>query len=206
MLISSTVNIELKGLENFTAEIKSELASGYGPVNKALKLWAVRYRSFAQQRYDIFSKGGGDWKKLSKYTLDRRRKGPKSNSMQLRLSYQTPNKPAAAATKQPAILRDTGILFAALAPIYVGSPGAIEENIANGIRVGYGGPQRHIGTSGRSNNKTSHETIADIAAAHQNGFLPKLPKREIIVSPPQSIVNDMVGDIEKAMRSIANGG
>ena len=195
----------MEGLREFEKEIKSQLANGYGPINKAVKLWAVRYRSFAQQRFDIFSKGGGDWQKLSSYTLARRRKGVKSNSIQLKLSYQTPNKFVQPTTKQPAILRDTGTLFAALSPIYVGSPGAIEEIIANGIRVGYGGPQRHIGTGGRASNKDSHETIADIANAHQNGFLPKLPKREIIVSPPQSVVADMVGDITRAMQSVAHG-
>lgn len=204
MLISATVSIELKGLERFNADIRSGLANGSGPISTMLKRWAVRYRSFAQQRFDIFSKGGGDWKKLSKYTLDRRRKGNKSNAMKLRLSYQTPNKPAAAPTTKPAILRDTGTLFAALAPIYVGSPGAIEEYIVNGIRVGYGGPQRHIGTSGRGK-QNGNETIADIAAAHQNGFLPKLPKREIIVSPPQSVIADMIMDAETAMKRIANG-
>lgn len=72
--------------------------------------WGARYRSFVQERFDIFSKGGGDWPPLKASTVARRRKGRKKSK-----------KPRAT------ILRDTNTLFTALQPQFRGAPGAIEQ-------------------------------------------------------------------------------
>jgi hypothetical protein len=131
MFISSSVNVNLKGLEQFGKAVVSQLNGAPGPVHDALKLWAVRYRSFAQIRFDLYSRGGGDWQKLALSTLKKRRKGTKSNVLKLReilagkqsKQKQTGTSPTIR-TAAPTILRDTGLLFAALAPVFAGAPGA----------------------------------------------------------------------------------
>ena len=205
MYVSSVVVIDLNRLEKFKKEIPKQLNGGAGPVADALKLWGVRYRSYAQLRFDTYSKGGGDWPKLSPATLKKRRKGTKSNVKKLReiLAGQSTKKrvPGQALTPsiQPTILRDTGLLFGALAPVFAGAPGAIEEHIEFGIRVGYGGPQRHF-----SPGVKVMSTIADIASYHQTGNMPRMPKREIIVSPPETVLNSMSQDMTKALDELAD--
>lgn len=73
--------------------------------------WGVRYRSFIQERFDTYSKGGGDWPPLKASTVKARRSGKKSKK----------KKPKAT------ILRDTSTLFTALQPQFAGAPGAIEQ-------------------------------------------------------------------------------
>ncbi|HQU42143.1 MAG TPA: hypothetical protein PK867_05000 [Pirellulales bacterium] len=91
------------------------------------------------------------------------------------------------------ILRDTGLLFNALAQQFVGAPGAIENKIPSGIRVGYGGPGRHPdGTA----------TIADIASFHQEGG-PHLPQRKLIVPPDDRTTKKMVDVMQTAIDKIA---
>lgn len=199
MFISATVSTDLSGLQGFEKKVKEQLNGSAGPIHDVLLLWAFRYRSYIQLRFDTFSKGGGNWKPLANTTIEARRKGTKSNVKALRdLSTKTGKKTVPAAGGF-AILRNTGTLFAALAPIYVGSPGALEEQIKYGIRVGYGGPQRHIGKGAAK----SSATIADIASFHQNGAMPRLPKREIIVDPSPALIQQMSDDMEKALKELA---
>lgn len=88
------------------------------------------------------------------------------------------------------ILRDTGILFAALDPTFTSRPGQLEKGIPFGVTVGYGGPGRH--PKGRA-------TIADIASFHQEGG-PHLPKRELIVVPDGKTLDAMANDMVVAFR------
>ena len=169
-------------MQRFEKAFQSDLRSaGNGPIRKALKQWGARYRSFAQERFDQYSKGGGDWPPLSLFTILGRRKGPRKRKKE---------------TKKPivkhAILRDTGTLFAALAPTFSNKPGAVEEQIPFGIRVGYGGPIRH---------GKGAATIAEIAAAHQTGG-PKLPQRKIIVDPQGNVIAAMTADMQRAIDSM----
>lgn len=193
MLISATVNVDLSGLNQFRDSIDRQLKGEAGPISDCIRLWAVRYRSYAQLRFDTFSKGGGDWKPLSFATIKARRSGKAKKGF----SSLATNKSGrlVAAKKQVAILKDTGILFAALQPVFVGTPGALEEKIAFGIRVGYGGPMKH--------DKGGRATIADIASFHQNGAMPRMPAREIIVKPPDSLLNTMAEDMSKAMGELS---
>jgi hypothetical protein len=87
------------------------------------------------------------------------------------------------------ILRNTGLLFGALSPTFNGTPGAVEEPIPFGVRVGYGGPAAHPG--GRA-------TIADIASYHQAGN-GRLPKREVIVATPPDVIAAMAGDMDRGI-------
>jgi hypothetical protein len=137
-------------------------------------LWAERYKSFAQERFIRSSRGGGDWSPLSTATLARRRKGK--------------------GRRRVAILIDTGQLFGGLNPQVV-APGSIEQEIPWGVRVGYGGPERH---------PEGAATIADIARFHQTGA-GRLPKREIIVEPPSKLRAQMAKDLERALARMADG-
>lgn len=206
MFISATVTVNLAKLYKFRADIAKQLEGGYGPINDALKLWAVRYRSFAQQRFDLYSKGGGDWQELNEKTIERRRKGTATNRAKLKeiwnakVSLHAPkDSQANSAGGQPSILRDAGLLFNALAPAFVGAPGAIQQRIKFGIRVGYGGPQRHAVDA----TSKGMATIADIASFHQKGNLPHLPQRQIIVDPPLPVIEKMALDMQRAIEKMA---
>lgn len=198
MEFTSEVKLDLKGLESFGTAVNAQLNGQPGPVQSAIKLWAVRYRSFAQIRFDLYSRGGGDWKQLAASTIKQRRRGTKSNTLKLRAIYAQKQKADPASVSMGgviSILRDTGLLFNALNPVFNGAPGAIEDQIPFGVRVGYGGPQRH------DNDK--YATIADIASYHQEGNLPRMPSRKIIVDPPEDLLHVMAEDMQKAMVEVA---
>ena len=156
-----SVHIDLTRLYRF----RRQVTSGTGPIKKAFKQWAFRYRGYVRTRFVRFSRGGGNWRKLKR----KRKRGALANV---------------------AILRDTGTLFAALQPVFQNSPGAIEEDIQFGIRVGYGGPHRHP-SGGRA-------SIADIASFHQTGA-GYLPTRTIIVKPDAATTAAMANDMRKAL-------
>jgi len=179
-----SVDVDLSGLHQFWARVDAELNNQRtGPVEKAIKQWGVRYRSFVQERFDKFSKGGGDWPQLAASTLARRRKGKR------------PKGKGTVEAVKASILRDMGILFAVLAPVFSGKPGALQEHIPFGIRVGFGGPHKH-GSGGNA-------TIADIASFHNDGA-GHLPKREIIVAPLANVVTAMANDMEKALKQLGD--
>ncbi len=176
----STVRLNLEPLKRFAAAIRADLrTTGNGPIRRAMRQWAARYRGFAQQRFDKFSKGGGGWPPLAASTKARRRKARKGRKKGAARSFS--------------LLRDTGLLFAALDTPWTRKPGALQEDIEFGVRVGYGGPAKYPG---------GKATIADIAGFHQEGK-GRLPKREIIVDPDDRTVDAMAGDMERALGQMA---
>jgi len=144
--------------------------ASFGPIRVGLKQWAFVYRSFVQERFHTFSGGGGDWAPHAPSTIARRRKGRGQG--------------------QAALLRDTNTMFASLNPVFSGKPGAIEERIPFGVRVGFGGPARH---------PTGSATVSDIAGFHNEGVPGRLPKRQIIVPPDSATVARMVEVMELAL-------
>jgi hypothetical protein len=178
--MASNVRVDLKPLDRFAAEVKRDLRStGNGPVRRAIRQWAARYRSFVQQLFDNNSKGGGGWASLAASTKARRRKARRGRVRGVARSFS--------------ILRDTGLLFAALTPTWTRKPGAIQQDIPFGVRAGYGGPARHPG---------GKASIADIAGFHQTGA-GRLPKREIIVDPDQRTLDAMADDMERGLGNMA---
>lgn len=166
-MIETNVKISLDTLKRWRRNVSSQLKqSSQGRITVAFKQWAVRYRAFVQDRFDRASKGDGTWKPLSPKTIANRRK------------------------QSSTILRDTGTLFAALAPVWTAPSGSINELIDGGVRVGFGGSAKH---------PEGLITIAEIAAAHQEGG-PRLPKREIIVQPTPALVDSFVSDLERALK------
>ena len=179
MAVTVTVKVDLSELKQFKKELDQDLRSGGqktggGPINNAFKQWGVRLRSYLQERFAVYSRGGGNWPPLKPSTIKRRRKGRGRYGM------------------SAAILRDTGTLFNALTPEFTGKPGAIEERIPYGIRIGYGGPGQYTKKYG------GVATIADIASFHQVGA-GYLPKREIIVPPSEHVLSLMVEDMDRAI-------
>ncbi len=171
------VRINLKPLEKFADKVSRDLRGrAMGPIRDAIKQWGARYRSFALLRFVSFSRGGGDWKSLSPTTIARRRSGSGVGQV-------------------AAILVDTGTLRSALDVQFNNKPGALEETIPFGVRVGYGGPSAHPGGGA---------TVADIAKFHQEGTS-RVPKREIIVEPDAKTVAAMAEDMRRAINKMLKG-
>ena len=169
--VTTSVIIDLSGLKRFKKSLAAQMSSpsDASPVGKMLMKWAIRYRSFAQLRFNAHSRGQGDWPPLAPSTIAKRRgKG------------------------QASILRDTGILFAALTPTWQAPPGGVNQYIPYGVRVGFGGSASH---------PEGHVTIAAIAGFHQVGG-GNLPKREIIVDPPASVISGCAQDAEAALEEL----
>lgn len=174
--ISFKVTVDTTGLQHFHRDV-NELIKNFAV---ALKPVAVRYRAFLQERYDKFSKGGGNWPMLSAATLRKRRKGRSSGHSTTPISVS--------------ILRDTGLLFNTLSPIYQGLPGQYESPFAGGVEIGIAGPARHTGGSG----KKSQPTIADIARFHQFG-MGHNPIREIVVLPTPDVMQQLLEIVQRAL-------
>lgn len=176
--IESRSEADFGPLKRFLESLNAQMTgTSDGPIRRAMRRWAARYRSFTQERFDRFSKGGGDWKPLEASTIRRRRKGI------AKIAGAVKGGPALISSS-PAILKDTGILFAALA----GGAGSYEEHVPGGVWVGFGGGATH---------KKGHRTIADIAAMHDSGM--GVPKREILVEPPAAVTAAMQMDYEQAL-------
>ena len=81
---------------------------------KFFKLAAVRYRSEMQERFDKYSRGGGDWPPLKRVRA---------------------RNAAAGGSGRQSILRDTNTLFRTVTPVFQGLPGQEEKLLRNGISV-----------------------------------------------------------------------
>jgi len=68
--LGPSVRINLQGLSKFRQRINA----GGAPVDKLLKIWQARYKQYILQRFDKYSKGGGDWPALSPFTVARKSK------------------------------------------------------------------------------------------------------------------------------------
>lgn len=170
---------------------------GNGPVRRAIRKWAARYRSFSAERFERFAKGGGNWPKLSALTiaLRKRKKGDTRRTRDFKGRFAKKGAPIA-------MLMDTGILFGALNERFTRKPGQLQEDIPFGVRVGYGGQGR---------NKDGKITVARIAEIHQFGarikvfgkWPARIPARPIIVDPNAKTIRLMGDDMQKALDQIA---
>jgi hypothetical protein len=113
-VITSSVKITMTSLTAYKKVVNTQLKSGSpGVLTDVFKQWAIRYRSFIQQRYNKYSRGGGDWAPLKQATID--------------------------AKGSSGILIDTGLMFSALTPVWQSPPGGINRFITGGVEVGFGG-------------------------------------------------------------------
>jgi len=168
------VRLDLTRLLKFKQHLLAADAGTPGYFAPLFLKWAARYLSFAAERFDKFSKGGGDWPPLKESTIRRRR------------GQRTKKERAASAKKKglrAAILVDTGTLKAALSPSFE-APGQVKDLIPRGVRVGFGGSAKHGGGV----------TIAELAKYHDSG-MGRNPKREIIVQPSDKVLHAMSDDL-----------
>jgi hypothetical protein len=164
MIPKATVTFSVNGINAFQKAMKA----GKSPaITKTLKQWGVRYRGWITKRFILYSKGGGDWKPLSPATIARRRKGKGKSSL-------------------IAILRDTGQLLQALAPM-LGQPGQLERHEGFSVVLGVDDSAMHMGSS---------VTIGDIAAFHNYG-MGHNPVRLILAMPDNELLNKMAQDAER---------
>jgi len=97
--------------------------------------WPYRYYGFAKDRFDRFSRGGGDWPPLAESTKHGRR------------------------GHRYTVLRDTGLLFGALEfELGAEPPGQKTEKLAMGVRVGFGGPSSYPDGTSIADIATFHQS------------------------------------------------
>ncbi len=180
-----SVRFNMKPLDDFVRGVlTADKSSGRSPgISKAFKQWGEVYRSFTQERFSTFSRGGGDWPKLKPATIARRRKG---TGKTVRAKGRKPKTVAAGTVS---ILWDTGTLIGGLDPTLNVRKGGIEKDIPGGITVGFGGPAQH---------PKAKIGIAQLAGWHHSGA-GYLPKREIIVKPPARVIERMRQLAENAL-------
>lgn len=170
--------------------------------------WAKRYETFVRRRFVIQSRGGGEWAPLAKSTVERRRGPLQSKRLAQIASGKRRIKSGEAtflardterggrlvpAAKSYAILRDTGILFNALA---IRAYGNKMRPIPYGVVYGFA--QTPHGANG--------PTIAGLAAIHHRGNARrKLPARKILVQPDAATQIGMTNDAARAIRDILGG-
>lgn len=175
-LIGISVQVKIDGLKKFAQYFTSPVAD---PVRKMYVQWGARMRGFLQERFNTYSRGGGDWPDLAASTKEQRRGPAKHNKGKAR---------------KFSILRDTNTLYTALDTTFANAPGAIQEDLENGIRIGFGGAARY-------QNGKSIATIADIAGFHQLG-MGYNPIRQIIVGPDPQTLQGMQKDGDRAIKGM----
>lgn len=174
---------------NINTEILNKLEQSCSSLpEKVLKQWSFRYRAFAQDRFDRFSKGGGNWAPLAKSTIYHRRHGGAGGFKRGKKAYEAA---VAGGGGQISILRDTGLLFNTLDP-KLKQPGLYEMPGLNKITIGFSDGIKHTGGSA---------SIADIANYHQSGGK-YLPKREILVEPDQDTCDGMSSDVSRYLETL----
>lgn len=166
-MIAGSVSINLHGLKRFA----KATASDSPMMRRILAKWGARFRGAMQSRFVKYSRGGGNWPLLKR----KRRIGQKDKA---------------------AILRDTGLMFAALTPAFQNKPGQLEQQRPYRFEtmVGFGGPGGYT-TGGKA-------TLADIAEFHHigAGFL---PVRTVVERPAASVISSMAKDAEKELNAEA---
>lgn len=153
MRLVGTVSTDLRGLRRFREDIKPFAKTR--EVATLFNKWAADYRTFLKARYEKFSKGGGNWRRLRPETIRRkRRRGGKRF-----------------------ILRDTDVLYRALNRRFTPAAGAFQRRVGFGVEVGFSDTFRHP-------HSRSGVTVGAIASYHNAGG-GRLPRRQIMVLPDQ---------------------
>ena len=165
--------IDTGPLKRLRALIRGGLSAHVGPLGAMFRQWASVYSSFVRRRFNLYSRGGGDWPELKDATKRRRRKARRGRG----------------GARQFAILRDLSLIYKALT---IGAPGNLNVWIRDGIRFGFGGPARHPG---------ARATIADIARFHNEGE-GNNPQRRIIVLPDLRTKATMKRAAQMAVRRV----
>lgn len=133
---------------------------------------AQEYRGFLFERFDKFSRGGGNWKHTKRF-----RQQPKRRGGQFKL--------AGGRKGANLILRDTHTLYRALTPVYSKRPGQYQALSGNRIIVGIKGGKHPKFKGG----------VGRLAAIHHFGK-GRMPKRTIMVMPPRDMQRKWARDLK----------
>lgn len=189
------VVIDVGPTDRFLALVREGLdGNAPGPFHDMKTRWAALYSGFAKRRFDVFSRGGGDWAPLALTTLRRKllkgvkkgrgasRKGAlrgqgegKGQTSSLARDTQRGGALVGFSGRTTSILIDRGLLRNALGIGYLGN---LFETIPGGIVFGFSDAPHPP-----SGKKSKAATIGQIAAWHNFGVPPNLPKRAILARP-----------------------
>lgn len=177
-------------------DFRSASINSATPFGAMRRQWAKRYEAFVRKRYTVYSRGGGNWPRLSPRTIAARLR--KSQWVRDRGGVAVTTSKGRAQRKRIGkmaggveILKDTGLTFNALT---IGAHGNRLEGIANGIRFGF----VHAGRPSKRKGKSP--TIAQIAGWHNAGVPSKgLPRRLILATPDQATRAGMTKDAQRAI-------
>jgi hypothetical protein len=157
MTVTVTINKKkLKALEGLTSQRSPEMV--------AFKKGAAKdYRAFLFDRFNRFSRGGGNWKKTQRWKRNKPRRGGQF-------------KVAGGGKRFHLILRDTNTLMNALTPEFSRKPGQYQKLSGNSIIIGIKGG-KHPKFKG---------SVGKLAAIHNYGK-GRMPKRQIFVMASQEL-------------------
>lgn len=172
------LDLDTSMLRRLGEQMERELSrpgGGPQPIADALRQVGAIYMGFTRERFDKFSRGGGDWAPLSASTLARKqRKGRTASgnrTKRQRVSLAILEARGALNAGETAILRDTGLLFGSLTQF--GS-----EPIPGGVRVG---------------------SQLDYAKCHQEGT-DTIPARPIFAQPDAPTLDQMPQSLERGLQ------
>lgn len=172
--------LKFKGLTRFYKAIK---ANGPNVKHVVDTTWVSIYAAFVRKRFAIFSRGGGDWPALALSTIKARRKGKgKAKSSSLARDTSKAGAPlVSAGGGSYAILRDTGLLFAQLAPQFM--PVTSFQRTGNSFVA-------TVTMNGMTKYPDGKVTVTDVIGFHNVGA-GRLPKRKILEVPDASTKKTM---------------
>ncbi|HNX27525.1 MAG TPA: hypothetical protein PKK48_08985 [Phycisphaerae bacterium] len=186
-----SIRFNLHGLDKLCKGLNDSV-----PLKDMFKQWGSRYLGFSKRRFKEYSRGGGDWPPLKRSTKLARTNAKRKKPAHGRRKRRTPEQIAAALSRKFSILNDTSTLLNALT---IGFPGNLFEYISDGIRVGFGGPARHL--DAKHPVKGVPPTIRDLAIFHDQGK-GRLPQRQILVEPDDSTIRGMQSDVNRCIDRI----
>jgi hypothetical protein len=67
-IVEARLQVNLKGLKR----LRQDLKSGQGVAQEITKEWEKLYRAFILLRFDVFSRGGGNWPPLKRSTIKKK--------------------------------------------------------------------------------------------------------------------------------------
>lgn len=232
--LRATVTLDLSKYQAFKRDIEDQLEHRTeGPITASFRQWGAIYRSFVKERFDVYSKGGGDWPPL-KLATKLARRGPAGKRKSKVSAREKARKIVKRVTKLKAKLGKTKT-----AKRYKEILGQIKRARA-GLKKntnlkdrkfsilrdtntlftalspefsGLPGQEEtpisngiQVGYGGNAKHPSAKTaTVADIASYHQTGA-GHLPVRRIIVEPTASVIESMTKVMQSAVSKIVIAG
>lgn len=179
--LSGEAKVELGGLDYFEKELSQVSSSSKkGIINSIYKEWANLYFDYLTRRYRRLKKGGGEWKALSKRTLETRKK----------YGY-----------RKRTIFSMTHTFATAIRKNAQGEPGHYERRTKNGIILGVGGGGKYPGYKTPKGRRGWRGTVVRLVEKHARGGK-KLPIRKLVQAPSNRTKRRMVVEIRKRIEKV----